>query len=116
MTNKFLTGIAAAFLFVGGNQVFADAQAGKASGVEFSYEIFDFYNTSVTLNDPYLQLTATHEETGQIFEPDYRTGKFVLPAPGRYRFDGQSYFCFVRNETIEITAQTTSIDLYVGCE
>ncbi|HYX32857.1 MAG TPA: hypothetical protein VE954_07065 [Oligoflexus sp.] len=116
MVNKFLTGMAAAFLFVGGNHLLADTQAYKSSGVELSYRIFDFYNPSVPLNDPYLQLTATFEKTGEIFEPDYVTGRFILPAPGKYRFDGQSYFCFVKNETIEITADTTSVDLYVGCE
>ena len=82
---------------------------------EVSYQIFDFYNPTELLNDGSIRVTARNQATGQTFAPDDHSGTFLLPV-GTYLFTGRSQWCYLAQATIEITADTTDIALFAGCE
>lgn len=83
---------------------------------EVSYEIHDFYNPSELVSDGSIRVTARNNATGQSFTADERSGNvFTLPV-GTYTFSGRSQWCYLQQTTLEISAETTSITLYAGCE
>jgi hypothetical protein len=82
---------------------------------EVSYQIFDFYNPTELLSDGSIRVTARNQATGATFSPDDHSGTFLLPV-GTYTFTGRSQWCYLAQSTIEITADTTDIALFAGCE
>jgi len=83
---------------------------------ELSYDIYDFYNPTELVNDGTIRVTARNQTTGESFTADERSGNVLTVPVGTYTFTGRSQWCYLQETTIAITAETTSIALYAGCE
>jgi hypothetical protein len=92
------------------------ARADEPATADVSYQIFDFYNPTELLRDSTIRVQAHNDATGETFDADERSGNsFSLPV-GSYTFSGRSAFCYLAPKTLDITVDTSSIDLYAGCE
>ena len=94
----------------------ADAIADDVASAEVSYQLFDFYRPMQPIGDDTMRITARNVETEETFAADERTGNLFTLPPGTYEFTGRGQWCYLAPATIEITAGTSSVDLYVGCE
>lgn len=111
--NVMIRALAVVAPLVLGTASAVNADAGTA---ELTYQIYDFYNPSELLRDGSIRVTAHNNATGENFTADERTGNsFTLPV-GSYTFSGRSQWCYLQETTISISANTTSIALYAGCE
>jgi hypothetical protein len=106
------------------------ASAETASAHAVFFKVYDFYSGKKTATDAVV--TAKNVQTGEEFTQEREISQslydselgaisresngVIFLAPGTYTFAGQSNFCFISEQTVEIKADTQVVDLKVGCE